>query len=203
MTWEISSITAVVSATAAWAALFLSIVNMRTSRRALKLSERQEERRKPSLAAHLHEGFTSFSSAQNERIYGVLLSVMNTSDNNNSIASASLHLTYSRLDGGPFKMEVGTRAELPPLFEPAQSPLSVPMRIDAHQVISGWCFFSFDGAVLRDAEVERTLVVLRDTHGNEISIEPIILRDFSYEDLAQKTKEDLSKAQPKTSADRG
>lgn len=69
------------------------------------------------------------------------------------------------------------------------------MRIDAHQVISGWYFFSVDSAILRDAGVERTLIVLRDTYGNEISIEPMILREFSYEDMAEKTQEDLSEAQ--------
>lgn len=180
----------------------LSIINTRTSRRALKLSERQEERRKPSLAAHLHEGFTAFSPSLDARIYAVLLSVRNTSDNNNSIADASLYITYTRLEGGPFRIKVTAKLELPTPFQQAQNPLLIPVRIDAHQVISGWYFFSVDSAILRDARVERTLIVLRDTYGNEISIEPMILREFSYENVAKETQEDLSEAQSKASADR-
>lgn len=191
MAWETSTLATLASATAAWIALVLSIVNARTSRRALRLSEQQEARRKPSLAVYLQEGFVSPSPQRDARIYALLLSVSNKSDNNNSVAEAALHLTYSKPDTRQLTVKfVATMGVLPP-FQRNQASLPIPTRIDAHQAISGWYYFCVDDVILNGARVERTVIVLRDTHGNEISAEPLILREYSDEDTRQRGKENV------------
>jgi hypothetical protein len=191
LAWETSTLATVASATAAWIALVLSIINARTSRRALRLSEQQEARRKPSLAVYLQEGFVSPSPQRDARIYALLLSVSNKSDNNNSVAEATLHLTYSKPELRELTVKfVATMDVLPP-FQRNQASLPIPTRIDAHQAISGWYYFCVDDAILDSARVERTIIVLRDTHGNEIAAEPLILREYSDEDTRQRGKENV------------
>jgi hypothetical protein len=191
LAWEISTLSTVASGTAAWIALVLSVINARTSRRALRLSEQQEARRKPSLAVYLQEGFVSPSPQRDARIYALLLSVSNKSDNNNSVAEATLHLTYSKPKTMEFTVKfVATMDVLPP-FQRNQASLPIPTRIDAHQAISGWYYFCVGDLILNGARVERTIIVLRDTHGNEIAAEPLILREYSDEDIRQPGKEDV------------
>jgi hypothetical protein len=191
LAWETSTLTTVATAIAAWIALVLSIINARTSRRALRLSEQQEARRKPSLAVYLQEGLVSPSPQQDARIYAFLLSVSNRSDNNNSVAEATLHLTYSKPQGRELTVKFIAKMEVPRPFQRNQTSLPIPTRIDAHQAISGWYFFCVDNAILNGARVERTVVVLRDTHGNEISAEPLILREYSDEDIKQRGEENV------------
>ena len=191
MAWETSTLSTVASAAAAWVALVLSVVNVRTSRRALRLSEQQEARRKPSLAIYLQEGLVSRSPRRDARIYSLLLSVSNKSDNDNSVAEATLHLTYSKPEAGGFTVKFVATTEVLPPFQRSQASLPIPTRIDAHQAISGWYYFFVDDVILSGARVERTIIVLRDTYGNEIAAEPLILREYSDEDLGQHGKENI------------
>jgi hypothetical protein len=188
---DISTLSTIASAAAAWIALALSILNARTSRRALRLSEQQEARRKPSLAVYLQEGLVSTNPQRDARIYALLLSVSNRSDNNNSVAEATLHLTYSRPETGEFTVKFAVASDVPPPFERNQVSLPVPKRIDAHQAISGWYYFCVDSAILSNARIERTIVMLRDTYGNEIAAEPLILREYSDEDIRQRSRENV------------
>lgn len=191
MAWEASTLSTVASATAAWIALVLSIINARTSRRALRLSELQEARRKPSLAVYLQEGFVSLIPQRAARIYALLFSVSNKSDNNNSVAEATLHLTYSKGETVELTVKFVATTEVPPYLQRNQASLPIPTRIDAHQTISGWYYFCIDNAILNSGRVERTVVVLRDTHGNEVAVEPLILREYSDEDIRQCGKENV------------
>ena len=191
--WELSTITAVTSAIAAWIALLLSIVNVRTSRKALRLSEQQEERRKPSLSVYLQEGF--ISPSESARVYAFLLSVSNRSDNNNSVAEASLRLTYSKSEVSELTVRFPARAETPEPFRSNQGRMPIPTRVDAHQVVSGWYFFSVDNAIIENARVERVIVTLRDTHGNDVTFEPMLLREYSDETIRQRGEEDLPQAE--------
>jgi hypothetical protein len=185
MAWEPAVLIGTASAIAAWLALILSLVNVRRSRRALRLSERQEERRKPSLVVYLQEGFTSANAQPGIRVYALLLSVSNRSDNNNAVAEAILHLTYSKQRDNELTVKFLAKTEIPIPFQRALTRLSLPTRIDAHQTISGWYFFCVDNAILQGAKVERTIVVLRDSHGNEVTIEPMLLREYSDENEKQ------------------
>jgi hypothetical protein len=191
LAWDASTLTTVASAIAAWIALVLSIINVRTSRGALRLAEQQEHRRKPSLVIYLQEGLVSPSPQRDARVYAFLLSVSNRSDNNNSVAEATLHLTYSKSQGSKLTVKFVATMEVPAPFQRGQASLPIPVRIDAHQTISGWYFFRVDNEILHSARVECTIVVLGDTHGNEVAIEPMILREYFDENNKPSDKENI------------
>jgi hypothetical protein len=85
---NVSAWIGIASASAAWLALLLSVFNFRTSRKALQLSEKQEERRKPLLVPYLQQGYIWPGPRPNIRVYAFLLSISNRSDNNNAVAGA-------------------------------------------------------------------------------------------------------------------
>ncbi len=168
---------AVASAMAAWMALLLSVLNVFTSRRALRISEQQEVRRKPSVVAYLQDGYVAVEPSS--RVYAILISLSNRSDNNNAIAQAILLLTYVKTTGTQLTLKVGTEGAPPKAFvDKSTSHLRVPIRIDAHQTVSGWCFFAVDDAILEGSQIHRTQVTFVDTYGNESTVEPLIIREY-------------------------
>jgi hypothetical protein len=174
---SIQILAAIASATAAWMALLLSVLNLFTSRRALRISERQEARRKPSVATYLQDGYVSAEPSQ--RVYAVMISLSNRSDNNNGIAQATLLLTYITPSGTQVTLKVGAESKPPTIFSKnSANHLQVPIRIDAHQTVSGWCFFAVDGAILDGSHVDRTQMAFVDTYGNEWTVEPLIIREY-------------------------
>jgi hypothetical protein len=169
---------AVASATAAWMALLLSVLNFFTSRRALRISEQQEARRKPSVVAYLQEGYVAVGVKPGSRVYAILVSLSNRSDNNNAIAQALLLLTYVKSNDTQLTLKVDAEGQPPNAFtDKSANHLQVPIRIDAHQTLSGWCFFAVDDAILEEAQIDRTQVAFIDTYGNESTVEPLIIRE--------------------------
>jgi hypothetical protein len=170
---------ALASATAAWMALLLSVLNFFTSRKALRISEQQEARRKPSVVAYLQDGYIAVGAKPGSRVYAILISLSNRSDNNNAIAQAMLLLTYVKSSGTQLTLKVGTEGEPPNAFaDKSANHLRVPIRIDAHQTVSGWCFFAVDDAILEGSYIDRTHVAFVDTYGNESAVEPVIIREY-------------------------
>lgn len=170
---------AVASATAAWMALLLSCLSFVTSRKALRIAEQQEARRKPSVVVYLQDGYVSVGAKLGSRAYGILVSLSNRSDSDNAIAQALLLLTYVKSNGTQLTLKVGAEGEPPDAFaDKSANHLRVPIRIDAHQTVSGWCFFAVEDAILEDSHIDRTQVVFVDTHGNESTVEPLIIREY-------------------------
>jgi hypothetical protein len=169
----------VASATAAWMALLLSVLNFFASRKALRISEQQEARRKPSVVAYLQEGYIAVGVKPGSRVYAILTSLSNRSDSNNAIAQATLLLTYVKYSGTRLTLKVSAEGELPSAFaDKSANHIRVPIRIDAHQTVSGWCFFAVDDAILEDSHIDRTQVAFVDSHGNESTVEPLIIREY-------------------------
>src|ERR1700730_1796073 len=102
---------AVASATAAWMALLLSVLNFFMSRKALRISEQQEARRKPSVVAYLQDGYIAVGIKAGSRIYAILISLSNRSDSNNAIAQAVLLLTYVKSNGTQLTLKRGAESE--------------------------------------------------------------------------------------------
>ena len=148
ISWSAQTWAAIASAVAAWIAFALSIFNLRTSRLALRISEAKESRRKPSIASYLQDAYITVGAKPNARVYAVLVSLSNKSDNDNGIASAALNLTYAKTGGAEFAIKVSPENEAPKIFaDKSTKHLQVPFRIDAHQTISGWTFFAVEDAI--------------------------------------------------------
>jgi hypothetical protein len=179
---DIQDLAAIATAGAAWLALLLSFLGIRFSRKALRLQEQQEGRRRPLLTPDLRDGFVRVAPDGSSRLYAFLLSGTNGSDSDNAVADVDLRLTYTTRASVLMTVKVRSNAEVGKAFvDGAGPPLVTPARVDAHQTISGWCFFRVEEAVLEGSTVERYIVALVDSHGIEATIEPMIVREYRGE----------------------
>ena len=179
---DIKDLAAIATAGAAWLALVLSFVGIHFSRKALRLQERQEDRRRPMLIPYLTDGFVRAAPDGSSRLYAFLLSVSNGSDADNAVASVDLRLTYTTRANVQMTVKVRSDAEVGKAFvDGSGPPLVAPARVDAHQTLSGWCFFRVEEEVLEGSTVERYIVALTDSHGIEATVEPMIVREYRRE----------------------
>jgi hypothetical protein len=145
----------------------------------LRISEQQEARRKPLVVAYLQDGYIAAGIEPGSRVYAILVSLSNRSDSNNAITQTILLLTYAKESGTQLTVKVDPEMEVPKAFtDKSVNHLRVPIRIDAHQAVSGWCFFAVDDAILEGAHIDRTQLAFIDTHGNETTVEPLIIREY-------------------------
>ena len=163
--------------------VFLSWRSGRIARRALAISENQEKRRQPQLGIYLANGYRQRTA--NGQLFGFLVSVTNPTDINNSVARAELQITYllekdvkttCRLQHNPAVGESATRNAVQ-----AATIFSLPMRIDAHQTVSGWFLFALDNQVIGKGSVDSHRLILEDTHGVSTSSDPITVREWMNE----------------------
>ena len=146
---QISILATIASAVAPWLALVLSLLSLRSSRRAVRLAEQQDERRRPSLVPYLRDGYVRTGSDESSRVYAFLLSVSNRSDSDNGIAEVELRLTYTTRMSVKMTVKVRSDPELGGAFADGDVPhLPRPARVDAHQTLLGWCFFRVEEAAL-------------------------------------------------------
>jgi hypothetical protein len=96
-------------------------------------------------------------------------------------------VTYTTVKGFGMTLKVPTNAIFAGAFVGSDSrTLSVPIRIDAHQTIAGWSYFQIDESLLEGASIDGYPLVATDSHGYPVSVEPIIVREFSNEMETQK-----------------
>lgn len=175
----------IANATVALCALVVSIFSLHASRRATRLAEAQEERRKPKLSVYMQECHYKNGTEGTYRRYGFLLSVRNTSDSDNALAEINLHVAYSTPSG--MQMTVKIPADMGNHRNIGSPLLDVPLRIDAHQASLGWCFFHVEKALLQNAKIERYAVSLVDSHGVETVADAIIVPE--HEDACETATE--------------
>lgn len=193
--WSAQTWAAIASAIAGWVAFALSLFNLRTSRLALRISEAQESRRKPSIASYLQDAYITVGAKPSARLYAVLVSLSNKSDSDNGIASTALHLTYAKKDGLEFTVKVSPEEQAPSFFaDKSAKHLQVPFRIDAHQTVSGWAFFAVENAILEGASITAARFAFIDTHENETVVEPLNVREYSNVFKARPTEGDVPNA---------
>jgi hypothetical protein len=162
---------------AAWLALVLSVLSFIISRKALLLSEQQEERRKPQLVPYLQDGYVRRDAEG--RVYAFLLSVSNPTDSDNAVAAVDFQLIYTTKSNVRMTIKVPLHRETAKAFHDGTVlPLAIPLRLDAHQTVSGWAFFRVEDVLLGGAIVEEYTIVLTDSHGMKAQLEPILIREY-------------------------
>jgi hypothetical protein len=182
MSFDPSTSANLATAIAGWVGLLLSIPGLIFSLKALRLAEQQEQRRKPLLSPYLMDGYVRTDPGNGNRVYAFLLSISNPTDSDNSVAGVDLRVTYKTREGVALTVKVRSDSELQRDFENRSGvPLPAPARVDAHQTILGWCFFQIHRAILEGAIIEDYLVVLIDSHGIEVSVKPIVVREYGDE----------------------
>jgi hypothetical protein len=174
---------ALASSAAAWLGLLISAISLSTSRRAIRITERQEERRKPLLIPELRNGHFRTSPDGSARLYTFLIAVSNRSDTDNAIAHLELRLTYAVREGIDVTMKLpADTAAAKTSPQGTEIRLAVPSSIGAHQTVSGWCFFRVERSILeRPNVIQRYVIALIDSHGIEATLEPIIVQEYRSE----------------------
>ena len=176
-----SAWTEAASAVATSLALFVSMLSLLVSYFALKIARRQEDRKNPALRVSLLDSYVQFLCAQKGRAYAFLISVSNLSDADNALARVDLRLSYTASEDEPLitVLVPANRARKQAFSGVADFPLlQAPSRIDAYQTLTGWCIFEAPQAILNGRAIDRQAVVLTDSHGNEESIEAIVIREY-------------------------
>jgi hypothetical protein len=175
-----------ISVLALLVSFFSALLSWRSGKnaaRALAISENQERRRQPQLGLYLFNGYRR--RVPNRQLFGFLVSVSNPTDINNSVALAELQITYllendveavCRLPHNPSLGE-----NTPGEGMPAATVFSLPVRIDAHQTVSGWFLFGLDNNLIGKGTITRHKLILGDTHGVPTITTVIGLREWTDE----------------------
>lgn len=174
-----------VPALAAWIGAFFAYLNARRSNRVLRLSEQQEERRKPNLVLYLQGGY--LCKTDEERVYMFILSVSNPSDSDNAVARNDLRIEYRTAFNFPATVNIPSVSQGIDIFrEDSHSTLETGVKIEAHHTVVGRVFFRLNKAMLKDCAVDSHIIVVTDTHGEQTSVATSLVQEIFDETKTKK-----------------
>lgn len=160
------------AALAAWAAW--------TSRQALTISRRQEQRRLSPLDLYLANACIYRVGEERRRIYVFQIVVTNSADVPNSLRSAELQVRYVR-DGRPGPLlSVPHSAEAAADIPSAGPVLTVPSSIAARGVLAGAITFNVPGEIVAGVDVESYRLSVSDALGRVSDVEAILLQERDH-----------------------
>ncbi len=159
-------------------ALLVAFSNRRTARKALKLSEGQEERRGARLDLSLIDGISWRPAGGSCRWIGMQVLAVNPTDRDGSLVAADLHVTYTLEsgDGIVIKVPHGVAGVTLP---GGITALDIPTRLQANGAVSGWLMFKLDDALIADRAIERYDAVIRDSRGPVETVQAWGLREIT------------------------
>jgi hypothetical protein len=158
--------------------LAISFRSSRNAARALAISERQEERRHPKLHIHVNKGIRL--RLQSMQLFGFQVSIKNPTDINNCVARAELEVNFALETKTTMILRIQHDSDLKVAIK-SDSSLVLPLRIEAHQTVSGLLLFAIDNAVGGTGTVDSHCLLLEDTHGLSMKSEPIIVKEWNNE----------------------
>ncbi|HEV8438033.1 MAG TPA: hypothetical protein VGT40_08065 [Methylomirabilota bacterium] len=168
---------AISSAAIAAAAAGTAIWSACTSRQALKIARRQEQRHQSPLELYLADAYIRRVRPERRRVYVFHIVIMNSSDLPNSLRSVDLVVRYVR-DGTPGPLiAVPHNAETSYRVMDSVPTLNVPSSIPARGVVAGTVTFSVPDEVLTGADVESYHLSVSDALGRITALEAILLRE--------------------------
>jgi hypothetical protein len=177
----------VLSVIAACVAAWFAYVSTRLSKRALRLSELQEERRSPQLRPYLSEGYCKILRYHQVHAYAFSISLGNPSDIDNALVRAELRIGYTSSNKAYIAVKVPTDDTIAEqLGLDSASILHLPARIDAHQTLAGWLVFRVADDLLATGQIEDYCILFTDTHDAATTLEPVIVRDLIDEEEVKK-----------------
>ena len=167
-----------VSVMLATGSLLVALSSRRTSRKALRLSERQETRREPRLDLTLNEAISVRASRQGKRTICADLLAVNPTDRDGSVLTADLHVCYRTSAGVAFVVKVAHDSSgvgIPKFV----SPMELPLRLPANDGRRVWAVFQLGDDLLGGGAVDGYEIVLHDARGVRSSVSPWILKDMT------------------------
>ena len=117
-----------------------------------------------------------------DQFYAFQLTVRNPSDSNNAISEADLAITYLTKDRIQMVAKIRANELNSSSFVHGDYNLiNVPISISANDTVSGWLQFHIPEVMLSGNEIESLQIILRDTHGDTTSVEPIVVPEYCDE----------------------
>jgi hypothetical protein len=161
------------------AAIVISLVSLYFSAAAKSLADKQEKRRTPKLIPLLGQAYVRSLPDQQIHVYAFYLTVSNPMDANNAISLVDLNITY--LNQSNTIMTVKLRAEPSDddkFMHKLAKHLAAPIRVAAHDTVSGWCYFRVEAALLKGMSIDGYELILTDTQGQRSQVEPIMIQEY-------------------------
>ncbi len=172
------------AALAAWVAAAFSYKSYRVSKRALDLSESQNEALKTNIVAYLADSFRAYDPIKEEGKYIFSIAYSNRSEASDSITEVYLETFYvnsnDRVSHLISQHEECSREWLTGGAEPA----SLPIIITPRSSITKWFIFKVPAVAENSKRVEKYRVVARNAHGDEFTVQSYILREIKYEETS-------------------
>jgi len=162
------------------AALIVSLISLYFSAAAKSLAERQEERRTPKLIPALGQAYVRSLPALQVHVYALYLTVSNPMDSDNAISLIDLNITY--LTQSKTIMTVKLRAEpsdVDKFMHKAAKHLAAPVRVAAHDTVSGWCYFRVAADLLKGVSIEGYELTLTDSQGQRSAVGSLLIQEYN------------------------
>jgi hypothetical protein len=175
----VSIASSIVSVASLIVSITSAISSGRKAGRALAISESQEKRRQPQLAIYLANGYRRLLPKQ--QLFGFQVSISNPTDINNSVARTELQIEFLVENNITTTCRIQHNAQLGESVSTEttdNSIFSLPLRIDAHQTVSGWFLFVVDTDVIRKGTIDAHSLILEDSHGAITKTAPIMVREW-------------------------
>ena len=166
------------SAVIAGFALMVTISNRRIAKKALRLSERQEERRVARLDISLSEGISWRPARSGSRWVGISILAVNPTDRDGAVITADLHVSYAMASGTGVVVKIPHGAQGVALPE-GIVPLDIPTPLPANGAVAGWLVFKIDEGLVPDGRVQRYDAVLCDSRGPVEAVQAWVLREVT------------------------
>ncbi len=160
----------VTSAAIAVLALLVGLSNRRIARRALTLSEHQEQRRIARLQLSYNDAVSWRLAGNPWRWIGVDILAVNPTDRDGAVVSAELHVTYTTSAGTGLVVKLPHDATFP--SHGASDPLKLPLHLSANGALRGWLGFKLSDDVVSPAAIQNYAITVKDSRG---PIETVVL----------------------------
>jgi hypothetical protein len=168
----------IVSFALAAAALLVSLSQRATAKKALRLSERQEERRMARLDVSLKETVSWRSRDEPSRWIGTHILAVNPTDSQGSLIEAELHVAYKTPTGAALVVKI-PHGSAPARVREGITPFELPVPLPSNGAVDGWFTFLLDDNLIGKGSIERYEVVVGDARGISQSVYPWGFKELS------------------------
>lgn len=167
----------VASAIVAVVALLVALSNRATARRALALSQQQEDRRSARLDLSLIGGLSWRRRSEGDRWIGMHVLAVNPTDRDGAIVTADLHVTYTTAAGATMVVRVPHTggAALPDGI----NGLEIPARLPSNGAVAGWLLVKLDDGLVGDGSIDRYDAMVTDSRGPVEMVQAWVLREVT------------------------
>jgi hypothetical protein len=160
------------------AALLVSLSLRATAKKALQLSEREEERRKARLDISLKDAVSWRPSDTPSRWIAVRVLAVNPTDGQGSLIEAELHVAYKTQAGSALVLRIPHSSPSAHLREGIE-PFELPVPLPSNGAVDGWFAFQMDDALIGRGSIESYEVVVGDARGISQSVQPWGIKELS------------------------